>query len=188
MGPIFFIMVQKNEGLKSGCTAKVNEVGSINVNFAVDISYNKGVVLCEHYRNSITSQKLKKIIRDLMPEALEKSIDPKSKRILMDGCPQQNSKLARKAFEEIGVIIFKIPSHSPDLNPIENFFGLVVRKLRKQVLEKQIESETYDEFMQQFQSVMLNFSVEKIKKIIESMSRKFNMVIKKMGVELNTKY
>ena len=85
-------------------------------------------------------------------------------------------------------MIFKIPSHSPDLNPIENFFSLVVRKLRKQVLEEQIESETYDELMQRVQSVMLNFSVEKIKKIIESMSHKFNMVIKKMGVELNSKY
>ena len=85
-------------------------------------------------------------------------------------------------------MIFKIPSHSPDLNPIQNFFSLVVRKLRKQVLEEQIESETYDEFMQRVQSVMLNFSVEKIKKIIESMSHKFNMVIKKMGVELNSKY
>ena len=85
-------------------------------------------------------------------------------------------------------MIFKIPSHSPDLNPIENFFSLVVRKLRKQVLEEQIESETYDELMQRVQSVMLNFSVEKMKKIIESMSHKFNMVIKKMGVELNSKY
>ena len=85
-------------------------------------------------------------------------------------------------------MIFKIPSHSPDLNPIQNFFSLVVRKLRKQVLEEQIESETYDELMQRVQSVMLNFSVEKIKKIIESMSHKFNMVIKKMGVELNSKY
>ena len=85
-------------------------------------------------------------------------------------------------------MIFKIPSHSPDLNPIQNFFSLVVRKLRKQVLEEQIESETYDELMQRVQSVMLNFSVEKIKKIIESMSHKFNMVITKMGVELNSKY
>ena len=85
-------------------------------------------------------------------------------------------------------MIFKIPSHSPDLNPIQNFFSLVLRKLRKQVLEEQIESETYDELMQRVQSVMLNFSVEKMKKIIESMSHKFNMVIKKMGVELNSKY
>ena len=64
-------------------------------------------------------------------------------------------------------MIFKILPRSPDLNAIENFFNLVVRKLRKQVLEEQIDSETYDKFRQRVQSVVLNFSVEKINKIIE---------------------
>ena len=39
---------KKNEGLKFGCTAKGNKVGSINVNFMVGISYNKAVMFCEH--------------------------------------------------------------------------------------------------------------------------------------------
>ena len=81
-------------------------------------------------------------------------------------------------------MIFKIPPRSPDLNPIENFFNLVVRKLRKQVLDEQIESETYDEFRHRVQSVMLNFSVEKINKIIESMSRRIDMVIKENGCRI----
>ena len=127
---------------------------------------------------------MEQIIRDAMPEALENSVNPNSKRILMDGCPQQNSKLARKAFDEIGVMICKIPPRSPDLNPFENFFNLVVRKLRKLVLDEQIESETFDEFRQQVQSVMLNFSLEKINIIIESMSCRIQMVIKKNGCRI----
>ena len=58
-------------------------------------------------------------------------------------------------------MIFKILPRSPDLNAIENFFNLVVRKLRKQVLEEQIELETYDKFRQRVQSVMLNLKVLK---------------------------
>ena len=85
---------KKNEGLKLGCTAKRSKVGSINVNFMVGISYNNGVVLCEHYKNAIKSQKIEQIKRDAMPEVLENSIDPNSKRILMGGWPRQNSKLA----------------------------------------------------------------------------------------------
>ena len=112
---------KKNEGLKFGCTAKGNKVGSMNVNFMVGISWNKGVVLCEHYKNAITSQKMEQIIRGVMPEPLENSIDSNSKRIKIDGCPWQNSELVWKAFLEIGVMIFKIPPSSPDLNPIENF-------------------------------------------------------------------
>ena len=133
---------KKNEGLKLGCTAKRSKAGSISVNLMVGISYNNGVVLCEHYKNAIKSQKIEQIKKDAMPEALENSIDPNSKRILMGGWPRQNSKLAQKAFDEIGVMIFKILPRSPDLNATENFFNLVVRKLRKQVLEEQIDSET----------------------------------------------
>ena len=58
-------------------------------------------------------------------------------------------------------MIFKILPRSPDLNAIENFFNLVVRKLRKQVLEEQIELETCDKFRQRVQSVMLNLKVLK---------------------------
>ena len=119
-----------------------------------------------------------------MPEAFQNSINPNSKRILMDGCPGQNSKLPRTALDEIGVMIFKIPPLSPDLNPIQNIFNVVVRKLRKQVLHEQIESETYDEFRKRVQSVMLNFSVEKINKVIESMIRRSDMVIKKNGCRI----
>ena len=95
----------------------------------------------------------------------------------MDGCPRQNSKLARKAFHGIGIVIFKVARRSPDLNPIENFFNPIVGKLRTQVLDEQIESETYNGFRQRVQSVMLNFSAEKINKIIESMSRRIDMVV-----------
>ena len=122
--------------------------------------------------NNIT--KMEQIIRNAMPQALENSINPNSKLMLMDGFPRQNSKLAWKA----------LPPRSPDLNPIENFLNLVVRKLTKQVLDKQIESETYDAFRQRVQSVMLNFSVKKINRIIESMSRRIDMVIKENGCRI----
>ena len=60
-------MVQKKKK-KEGCTAKGNNVGSINLNFMVGISYNKEVVPCEHYKNAITSQKMEQIIRNAIPE------------------------------------------------------------------------------------------------------------------------
>ena len=45
---------------------------------------------------------------------------PKGKRFLQDGCPVQNSKKAKQAFDTVGAIKFSIPSRSPDFNPIEN--------------------------------------------------------------------
>ena len=59
---------KKKKKKKEGCTAKGNNVGSINLNFMVGISYNKEVVPCEHYKNAITSQKMEQIIRNAIPE------------------------------------------------------------------------------------------------------------------------
>ena len=82
------------------------------------------------------------IIETATPEAFDKSIDSFGRRILMDGWPRQNSKKTLKALEDIGALVFKIPPRSPDLNPIENFFALVTKTLRKQVIEENIVRET----------------------------------------------
>lgn len=177
---------KKNEGLNFNCTAKGQKEGCVNVNFMVGISYTKGVVLCEHYQKSITGQKMEDIIKNAMPDALEKSIDPNGRRILQDGCPRQNCKKAKKAFEEIEALIFKIPPRSPDLNPIENFFHLVTKKLKRQVIENKIEAETKAEFKERVKNTMLNFDIQKIDKIIESMDRRVDAVIDGNGCR--TKY
>ena len=71
-----------------------------------------------------------------MPEAFDKSIDSFGRKVLIDGCPRQNSKKALKALEDVGALVFKIPPHSPDLNLIENFFALVTKtsKSSKRIL------------------------------------------------------
>jgi len=171
----------KNEGLKPGCTAKGSKEGCINANFMVGISYGRGVVLCEHYTKSITGEKMENIILTAMPEALEKSVDPVGRRILMDGCPRQNSRRSLNAIASIDGMVFKIPARSPDLNPIENFFGMVTKTLRKQVKDRNIERESFSEFVERVRTTMLNYSADKIDAIIKSMDKRIGMVIAAKG-------
>ena len=79
----------------------------------------------------------------------------------MDGCPCQNSKKALKALKDVSALVFKIPPRSPDLNPIKNFFAMVTKTLRKQVIEENIVRETY-EFLTRVRETMLNFSIDMI--------------------------
>ena len=102
----------------------------------------------------------------------------------MDGCPRQNSKKALKALEDVGALVFKIPPRSPDLNPIENFFALVTKTLRKQVIEENIVRETYDEFVTRVREIMLNFSVPKIYRIIESMDKRISLIMESKGCRI----
>ena len=49
---------------------------------------------------------------------------------VQDGDPSQNSKAAKTALDKIGAVQFSIPPRSPDLNPIENAFNLVEKKIK----------------------------------------------------------
>ena len=40
-----------------------------------------------------------------------------------------------------------IPARSPDLNPIENLFHIVRKKIKAEILEKNITHQSWDEFV-----------------------------------------
>ena len=94
-------------------TQKGKKEGCKNYNFMVGISYNKGVVLCHNYSGSITGEKMADIVRSSISDAFEKSIGPKVKWVVMDGCPRQNSKAAFKAYDALHAKMMKLPPTFP---------------------------------------------------------------------------
>lgn len=172
---------KKGEGLQIHCTAKGKKEGCTNANFMVGISYDHGVVLCEQYFGPITGEKMAEIVHRSFPDAFSKSIDPKGKRFVMDGCPRQNSKVSVNAMFKIGAKILKIPPRSPDLNPIENFFHLVSRKLKKQAITNNISRETFSELSARVKLTMENFRCDTINNLIGSMDKRVQMILKSKG-------
>jgi len=169
---------KKSEGLK--ITTKGRKEGCRNANFMVGISYNCGVVLCEQYFGTVTGNKFAGIVEKSFPEALAKC-SSRVKRVLQDGCPRQNSKVAREAFSNVDTLLFKIPPRSPDLNPIENFFHLAKKKLKAQAIEQKIMRETFEEFSRRVKKTMAEYPVEEINRIIESMNGRVEKILKSGG-------
>ena len=174
----------KSEGLK--VTMKGKKEGTRNATFMVGMSYRKGVIVCSQYFGSITGKKMAKVIDEDLAPAVERSIEPRARRILQDGCPRQNSKTAIDAFDRNKVKVFKIPARSPDLNPIENLFNTIKKRLRQQALDKQIEQETFEEFSARVKETLLNFPPDDIDKIIDSMDKRVDSIIRTGGYR--TKY
>ena len=84
----------------------------------------------------------------------------------MDGCPRQNSKVAKKAIQNINTIVMAIPAKSPDLNPIENIFAQVSMILQNQAMEQNITKEIFSEFSAKVKDTLIKFDREKINKVI----------------------
>ncbi|XP_066931124.1 uncharacterized protein [Clytia hemisphaerica] len=169
-----------DEGLERGCTAKLNKAGTVQAKFMVGISYERGVVLCEHY-TGLTGKKFSKMMDQCIPRAFDWSINPTDRRYLQDGCPVQNSRIAQEILEDLGAELVSIPARSPDLNPIENFFHLVGQKLEQGAITNNITHQTFDEFVARVTDIILNFDRNIINKIIGNMDTRIQEVIKKKG-------
>ena len=174
----------KNEGLNFGCTTKGKKEGATQVKFLVGIGHNKGVVLCEQILSRMNGSYYASLVRKTFPRALKKTMSPKAKRILIDGDPSQNSNKARIAIRRIGGRTFSIPPRSPDLNPIENLFHLVRKELQKDARSNQITKESKVEFAARVSEKLASFSVDKIDKIIETMPKRIDLIIKGRGKRL----
>ena len=93
----------------------------------------------------------------------------------------QNSAAALKAMKKVKADVFSFPPRSPDLNPIENFFNLISKKLNDDALENMITSESYDQFSERVKFTIENYSIEEIDKIIKSMPNRIKKILQRKG-------
>lgn len=170
-----------NEGLRRGCTAKGRKEGTTQLKFLVAIAHGKGVILCKHYHGRLNGDALSRLIYKYFPSAFARSANPQAKRFLQDGDPVQNSKKAKRAIARIGARIFRIPSRSPDMNPIENIFHNTSRLLREQACLQAITAESRVDFCRRVTRTLQEYPAAQIDKTIDSMDRRMGLIIQAHG-------
>jgi hypothetical protein len=170
------------EGLSRTTKGKKEGVGGKMANFFVAIAHGKGVVMCQQYPWTVTGERFAQFVRNIFPRTFQECGGvPNGKMFLQDGDPRQVSKVARDAWEQLGCTMFKIPARSPDLNPIENIFHLARKKLRSDVLSRQIKKESYQQFSKRVAQTIKEFPADIIDNTIESMERRLKLVVEGKG-------
>ncbi len=176
---------KRSEGLKRGCTGKGQKEGRTQAHFYVGISYGKGIIQTTAYSGSMSGQRYIESVAPRMEAALEKSGNPKARRILQDNCPVINSKAVMDDLHDRGILIFNIPTRSADLNPIENLFSGIRKALHKDAVSRNINKETFRQFQQRVLHVMKSYPIVKVDKLIDSMWRRLDAVINSEGDRIN---
>ena len=172
-----------SEGLKITRKGKKVGNGGKKVRLFVAMAYGKGVIMCEQFPADqiFNGVNYRQFVLNHFPLALQKSTNPAQKLVLQDGDPVQKSKQARLAYDAVGCSIFDIPARSPDLNPIENLFHNVRRKLYKQAKKNRIEKETYDEYASRVMETIRNMPKDLIDETIKSLPERVQAVIDSKG-------
>ena len=137
----------------------------------VGMTYNEGVTMCVPLRKKMSGAYFAEIIDKHLTKALDASCN-RSRRILQDGCPCQNSRQARRRLDRRNIKLLKIPPRSPDLNPIENLFNQIRGVIKKSSLNGHITRETREEFTERAQNLIKSFDVERINNLIDSMPKR----------------
>ena len=99
---------------------------------------------------------------------------------IQDGDPRQNSAKAWKAIASIGAKLLVIPPRSPDLNPIENVFHLVRKRLDIEAFEQKITHETFNQYTARVKNTLYSMDKAVIDNIIVSMSRRIDLSASKI--------
>lgn len=175
----------RKEGLAYQCTSKGAKEGKKYVKFMVGISHGAGVVLCQPLDRCISGQYFAEMIETNIADALRNS-GKTSNRILQDGDPSQNSKMAKRAMDRANIKLFAIPPRSPDLNPIENLFNQIRTMIKKDSMKNVIMKESREQFTVRVKQLLLDYDINKINRLIESMPKRIQMVIDSKGQR--TKY
>ena len=128
------------QGFDFGSTGKGSHesTGGNVSNFMAATAYGKGVIAAEQYHGRINAEKFSSFVREHCASMFIKSANPREKPFLQDGDSSQNSVKARSAWDGDGARKFAIPARSPDLNPIENIFHIVKKRLHQDALDQQI--------------------------------------------------
>ena len=84
------------------------------------IEYQNGVICYDNIPKDEMVFFFSSYIRKSFPKHFQASANSKAIRSLQDGDPSQNSAVAQKAMSDVDTLLFRIPTCSPDLNPIEN--------------------------------------------------------------------
>lgn len=118
------------------------------------------------------------ILRDGLLRTYEKYELPIREYIFMqDNDPKHTAKITKRWLEDYNINVMKWPAQSPDMNPIENLWGILDKKLRKRSVKPRNNNELFEFLKEEW----LNIPDETIRKLYLSMPERVGELRRKKG-------
>ncbi len=131
-------------------------------------------------KTNVTAPVYQKILEHFMLPSADQLFKAADFIFQQDLAPAHTAKSTKSWFNDHGVGVLDWPANSPDLNPIENLWGIVKRKMRNK------RPKNADELKATVKETWASIPPQQCHKLITSMPRRIEAVIKAKGAP--TKY
>ena len=151
--------------------------------FIVGIRFGAGAVVIEEYMK-MNEEYFSDFIENTLHRVLLDRAAATGKEkclFLQDNDPSQNSGKAKEALQNIGAEVVQILPRSPYLNPIENFFRNVQRKLRQDAITNRVVCENLHSFRNRIIETIRTYDKNIINKTISSMHKRLFRITQNSG-------
>ncbi len=130
------------------------------------------------FSNNLNSQGYCDILETTLLPGIEESVEEylgDQWIFAHDNHPVHTSSQVKEWFKQNGLQSFPLPAYSPDLNPIENIWGMMKSQMQG------MEIETPGDLKSAIQKTWDSITIESIQNCISSMNNRCKMVIENLG-------
>uniref|UniRef100_A0A9J8BMH5 Tc1-like transposase DDE domain-containing protein n=1 Tax=Cyprinus carpio carpio TaxID=630221 RepID=A0A9J8BMH5_CYPCA len=151
-----------------------------SVKYPQSVMSAAGVGLLCFIKGRVNAASYQEILEHFMLPSAEKLYGDEDFIFQHDLAPAHSAKTTGKWFTDHGITVPNWPANSPDLNPIENLWDIVKRKLRD------ARPNTLDELKAAIEASWASITPQQCHRLIASMPRRIEAVISAKGFP--TKY
>lgn len=167
-----------NSKFDEAYSQKCNRSGRFSVNVWGWISF-RGMGVCCRIVGRFNAGNYLNILENTMLPTVRELYPDNNFVFQQDNCPIHTARNVTAWFRDQNIELMPWSAHSPDLNPIENVWGYMIKKLQ----ERNRQPETAEELWQQIEGIWNTLKQDQylIRPFISSMPRRLQSVIDKNG-------
>lgn len=169
---------KRGDGLQLTARGSKELAGGRRLHLMVAIAHGKGIILKDAHEK-MSGDFFSPFIRTLFNITFAKAGQKANggRYFIMDNNPCQTSRKSISTVNDIEAELHGIPPRSPDLNPIEDTFHLIKKKLADEALKPKIEKESFEQFKSRVFRCCDNIDSSIIDRTIESLPKRINAVV-----------
>lgn len=142
---------------------------------------SRGLGICHRIRGRFNTQAYIHILQNVMLPSVNNIFQQENFIYQHDNCPVHTARRVSDWIRENNISLLPWPSRSPDINPIENVWGYIVKEINK---NNDFHLQNSDDLWNKIEETWNTYNLHHAQMLVASMPRRLNLLVEKNGAAL----